>query len=632
MGNLKYLLLAAAAAMLSACSGGSDDTLVGGVPPPGGGSGAEVASLTLLTSSPTIRSNGSNTVTITALVRDSNNNVIEDIGVVFSADSGSLVVTQPATTDVNGTLAATLSIGGDPSLRTITVTGLAAGSVQATTTVAVTGLTVTIDGPSSLSSGGEGAYTVRVTDNPVGGSGIANAEVTVTSTEGTVTLAAPATNASGEVGFTLTASASTTLSATALGATSTPLNVAVSSDSFTFTSPAAGTEIDLGFEQALVVAWPQGPGQPISFATSRGGFTDCAGAAVANNTVTTDGSGNATICVAANNAGPAVVTATNGANTSIQLNVEFVATTPAAIDLQANPGTVATNEQSTITAIVRDAAGNLVKNQVVAFTLNDVTGGSLSLAQATTNSQGRAQTVYRASSTTSSVNGVEITASVQGFPSVTDTVNLTVAQLGVFISVGTGNEIEEPNTAQYRKEWVVQVTDAQGNGVAGASVTFGVLSERYWDGFREFPLGGSAWTTVVGPAGGCLDEDILTGDPSKDRNGVLDPLEDNNGNGKLEAGNIAAAVAQVGGGSTLTTDANGFGIIDVYWPQEYAYYLEVTLEARTTVQGTESARSTTFVLDGAAPDFNNENVAPPGITSAFGTDFDCSTPPPPDGP
>src|SRR3970040_128118 len=268
MGKFQSLWLTAAAIVLTACSGGSDQSLVGGGPGPGGGAAA-VGSLTMLTSSPTLPADGPATVTITALVRDSNNNVMENIGVVFSANSGSLVVTQPSTTDANGTVTATLSIGGDPSIRDITISGLAGGSVNAATTVAVTGLTVVINGPGSLATGGQGAYTVRVTDDPVGGSGIAGAAVTVTSTAGATTLAAPTTDVSGEVDFTLTAgAASGTLTAPALGATSTPFSVTVSSDSFSFTSPAAAPEIDLGFEPAIVVAWPQGAGQEISFATS----------------------------------------------------------------------------------------------------------------------------------------------------------------------------------------------------------------------------------------------------------------------------------------------------------------------------------------------------------------------------
>jgi hypothetical protein len=82
----------------------------------------------------------------------------------------------------------------------------------------------------------------------------------------------------------------------------------------------------------------------------------------------------------------------------------------------------------------------------------------------------------------------------------------------------------------------------------------------------------------------------------------------------------------------VTTDVNGFALIDVYWPQEYAYWLEVTMEARTSVQGSEFAESTTFVLPGSVEDFATEGSSPPGPSSPFGTDGNCATPPPPDGP
>jgi hypothetical protein len=298
------------------------------------------------------------------------------------------------------------------------------------------------------------------------------------------------------------------------------------------------------------------------------------------------------------------------------------------LELQADPFTVATNDQSAITAIVRDANGNLVKNRVVNFVLTDPTGGALSVAQATTSSQGRAQTFYNASNTTSAVDGVRIDATVQG-TAVADFVNLTVAQRQVFVSIGTGNEIDEPNTAQYRKEWVVQVTDAQGNGVDQVDVSLSVLSVRYWDGTRVWLDPPGVWATRIGiealPAAGCPDEDV-------NRNGVLDPGEALNNNTRIEAGNIVTAVAQAGGGSTVTTDQNGFALIDVYYPQEYAYWLEVTLEARTTVQGTEFAESTTFIPPGSTEDFSSEDTAPPGLTSPFGTDGNCATAPPPIGP
>jgi hypothetical protein len=619
MHKLRMFWLAAAAALLAACSGGSDNTLIGG---PGGPGASTIGTLTLLTSSPQIPSDGTAAATITALVRDANNNVMADIPVTFTASSGSLSVSQPGTTDANGIVTASLNTAGDPTNRAINVTGLAGTSTQAAVTVNVIGTTLTITGPSSLPLGSMGDYSVVLSN--AGGTGIGNQSIAVQSSKSNGLSATQlTTDVQGRAAFTVNATngGADTLTVTALGITATQ-TVDVSADSFAFTTPSAGTEVTLGSNVVVTAQWQQnGVGvanQPIQFATTRGTLSAA--------TVNTDGTGSASVTVSANNAGPAVLTAVNPSNTSIQLQIEFVATTPATLELQAEPYTVPTNGQSTLTAIVRDAAGNLVKNKSVNFVLTDTTGGSLSVAQATTNSQGRAQTFYNASSTTSSVDGVQVTATVQG-TAVTDTAKLTVAQREVFISLGTGNDIFEPNSAQYRKEWVVQVTDAQGNGVNNVNLTVSILSERYWDGTRVW--NGTIWETVPGiealPAAGCPDEDV-------DRNGTLGPGEDLNGNSRIDAGNIAAAAAHDTGGSTVTTDQNGFALVDVFYPQEYAYWLQVTLEARTSVQGTEFSRRTTFVLPALATDFSQENKEPPGLYSPFGTDGLCATPPPPDGP
>lgn len=621
MRKLRVFVVMAAVAVLGACSGGSDNTLVGGTGTGGsGGPPAAIGSLTLLTSSPQIPSDGSADATISALVRDSNNNVMPNVSVVFSADAGSLVVSQPATTDSNGVVTAALSTGGDPTNRPITVSATS-GGINQSVTVDVAGTDLQINGPSSLPLGTDGNFTVVLTD--AGGKGIANKQVEIASANGNGVSASPiTTDALGHGSFTLSATAAgnETLTATALGIQATHA-VSVSSDVFSFTTPAADTEIALGNNQTVTVNWQQsGAGvanRQVDFSTTRGTFSAA--------TVMTDSSGNATVTLSANNAGPALVTATNADGTSIQLDVEFVATTPTSVELQANPFSVPTGGQSAITAVVRDANGNLVKNQTVNFVLNDVTGGSLSVAQAVTNSQGRAQTFYNASSTTSAVDGVTVDAAVQGFPSVTDSVSLTVAQRELYISLGTGNQIVKENSAQYKKTWVVQVTDAQGNGVKGVDLSISVLSDVYFEGAYPDPApGAKAWDPPV-IAGSCPDEDV-------NRNGVLDAGEDANNNGKIEAGNIATAVAEGTGGGTVTTDANGFALIDVLWPQNYSNWLEVTLEARTSVQGTASSASTTFVLPVLADDVSDVNVSPPGRYSPFGTDGDCATPPPPDGP
>ena len=646
MGSVKSLLIAIAAVALAACSsGGSDDSFgAGGGGPVGGGptTGPTVASLTLLTSSPQMPSDGTADATITALVRDSNNNVMPDIAVVFSADSGSLVVnTQPAVTDDNGQLAATLSTASDPTNRTITVTALA-DTLQSTIAVDVIGTTLTLNGPGNLAQNDVATFNVVLAD--AGGVGIPNIDVTLASSNGnTLSDTTVTTGASGQASFTVTASAggSDTLSADALNLTASQ-TLTVSNDAFAFTAPAADTEISLGASQSTTVNWQQNGaavvGQSVSFSTTRGTVTP--------SSINTDAAGNATVSVTAQNAGPAVITATNSGGTSTQLNVEFVATTPDSLELQADPFTVAPGEQSAITAIVRDPTGNLVKNTIVSFQLTDVTGGSLSVAQAITDSQGRAQTFYTASSTTSASNGVVVTGTVQSAPTVNDTVAITVAQRELFVSIGTGNEIFEPNSAQFRKEFIVQVTDSQGNGVADVTVSTSVLSARYREGnLFLFPdaITPDHWAQNV--TGICLDEDtnrngVLDGaedglvlcngvlDVGEDtnNNGILDRGEDTNGSCRIEAGNISTAVVQGGaGGGTFQTDGDGFGLVDVFWPQDHSLWVEVTLEAKTSVQGTEFAESLTFVLPALASDLTAVDATPPGVTSPFGLDGDCST-------
>ncbi|MEE9436869.1 MAG: hypothetical protein V3V37_09300, partial [Candidatus Adiutricales bacterium] len=64
------------------------------IPPEGTGAaaGPAVSSVTLLTSSPQLDSIGTESVSLTALIRDVNNNLMRDFSVTFSANSGSIQV------------------------------------------------------------------------------------------------------------------------------------------------------------------------------------------------------------------------------------------------------------------------------------------------------------------------------------------------------------------------------------------------------------------------------------------------------------------------------------------------------------------------------------------------------------
>jgi hypothetical protein len=64
----------------------------------------------------------------------------------------------------------------------------------------------------------------------------------------------------------------------------------------------------------------------------------------------------------------------------------------------------------------------------------------------------------------------------------------------------------------------------------------------------------------------------------------------------------------------------------VFYPQEYAYYLDVSLSASTSVQGTEYVRTSRFTLPGLSSDFDDTKKAPPGPLSPFGVQTSCSNP------
>lgn len=617
---------------LASCGGGGNT-----ITDPGGGGGtADVASVTVLAASTQLASDqtGVSTVQITAQVKDAGNAVLEEVPVAFTSTSGSLAVTQPVT-DGAGLAIAQLSNGTNPTNRSITVTATA-GGVSGSVVVAITGSTVTIAGPTSLASGQSGVYTVSVKDGK--GLGVPGVTVAISSANGNaITAPSLITDATGNVVVTITATVpgNDSITVSALGQTGS-VPITISGDVFTFTSPAAGTEINLGASQAVVVTWtkngvPQA-GQTINFSTTRG--------TVSSPTAVTNGSGQATVNISANTAGPGTVTATNPESTTTSLAVEFIATTPASIDLQATPLTVATGGQSELVAIVRDAANNLVKNRTIEFIIDaDITGGSLSVGSAVSDSQGRARAVYTGGSVQSAANGVVIRARDQ-LTGVNDTVALTVARQELFISLGTGNTLFEIGTATYAKEWAILVTDVEGNAVANKQVQAAIRSVNYRKG--QLDWNGTLWFYPGPPAQpfqSCVDEDT-------NKNGILDPFptdDDFNGNGLLEAGNIAlvaavpesaplndpcATAGAQGVAANVVTNSQGRARVCVFYPQNYAQWVEAAITAKASVSGSEFSRSTVFVLDVASDDVDEQSISPPNLISPFGTDLDCSIPPP----
>jgi hypothetical protein len=613
--------------------------------------------LTLSTNAPQVPSDSSKAATISALLRDANNNVLPGVQVHFTPDSGAITPVQTAagaaatpavaagTTDANGVASATLSAGNDYTNRTITVSVTGGSAPLATIKIQVTGTVLTVTGQQNMVTGTQAPFTALLIDSS--GLGIAAKTVTFASSHGnTLSAATAVTDFSGHATVNVTAvnAGADTISATALGLTATTTTT-VSGQSFTITAPTSGASIALGAYAPLSLTWTSNgvavANQPVSFSTTRGTIVD-ATTHTPLSTINTDANGHANVAVTSSLAGPSIIAA-SGTGVSTQVPVTFVATTPAQIAVQAGPATVALGGQSTISAIVRDAQNNLVQGANVDFTLvNDNTGSSLSPAQATTNSQGTAQAIFTASSTPSSGTGITVKATVSGTP-IYNTANVTVGGQTVFLTLGTGNTIGTPSSAQYSQVWAVQAVDSHGGVVPFQPITAQVLPLYYYKGFRVWA--GTVWGTVntipncpgnqdckdaavyppsnyvyVPNGSRCANEDIGW-------TGIYVQSQDLNQNGIIDPGNVATVAPSTGG----STDANGSLLLTVTWPRDHAYYVGVRLLVKASVAGTETTTSADFLLPGLADDFNKQTTAPPGYErSPYGyynsLVNDCSNP------
>jgi predicted small lipoprotein YifL len=628
---VSMMALTAAMFALAGCGGGNGSGPLTGNPAPSTqGTTPAVNSMTLTTSVPQIPTDGTKTATISALLRDANNNVMSGVPVSFQASSGALTVTK-GTTGADGTATATLSPAGDPSDRTITVTA-DAGTSTASVTVSVVGTKLSLSGPSSLVLNDTGSYTASLQDSS--GNGISGQTTTISSASGNkINPSTFTTDTNGQGTFAVTASApgTDTITASAAGLKATE-TISVSSAAFAFSSPAANTNINIGTSQTITVTWKDSgnpvASTPVTFAATRG--------TLSATTVNTDANGQASVTITSTTAGPSVISAsgTSGGNSvSAQDNVNFVATTPSAMAVQASPATVATQGQSTITATVRDANNNLVQGQTVDFAITqDSTGGSLSAASAVTNEQGQATTVYTASTTTSPTNGVVIGASIPG-TAVTGSTSLTVAGQTVFLSLGTGNTITALNSTQYEMPYTVQAVDSAGNPVNGVKITFAVQSLGYIKGCRMWNgTGGCDTAGATGSGSWVVVSSTTSGDPElyslNGYNACItedadnDGIEDNNYNNDTNIiwpGQVVSTDVTSG-----TTDASGTTSVNLIYPKDHASYVAVQLTATATVQGTQSSTSQKFWLPVLAADVQSATTQPPGPYSPYGTGTACA--------
>lgn len=609
------------------------------------------ASVQLLVSSPQMPSSGSATVDLTAVVLSASKQTLAGIPVTFSpgADTTAFISDVSGESDAGGVVTAKLNLGIDKVNRTIAVTATA-GAATATNNIDVIGTAITVSGNDSVAFGAATTLTFSLKDSA--GTPLQGVTLTLSSQAGNTIAMTPAsgiTNSSGQISAVITASkASSDLLTASGGGASATKALTVSSASFAFSAPtlvAPATTIDIPLSPATTVSvtWNDaaagGPqaGKQITFASSRG--------TVGGSPATTDAAGSASVSVSSPlSSGPAIITASGpGGTPAATLNVVFVATAASSVTVQAVPSTIQvtttsasqTANSSTITAVVRDAAGNLVKNAGVNFSIAaDPSGGTLTAARGITDVSGSASVTYIAGNISSPQNGVKIAATVSDVngatpsSSVANTTALTVTGQSLFVRLGT--EFAVGSSPPFNvKKYIAIVTDSGGHPVSGAEVRFVLRPSRYAKGTYSAAIDVGTTTTTDPDTGAVTTVTTFTvpaqqsvsvncANEDTDFSGIIDASKDTNQNGQLDPGGIANV------SPSATTDANGIATASITYPKSHATWVEVTLEARTGVAGNDPPAIATFVLPGLRSDYEFGGPASLGSTSPYGASAVCN--------
>ncbi|MFA9215519.1 MAG: beta strand repeat-containing protein [Sphingomonadaceae bacterium] len=263
-----WLAMLVCASLLAACGGGggSPGANSNGVAP------SKAAQVVLIASAKTMESSGvdGTEVTLTAIVKDANNNVLPGETVSFKADSGSVSNTTRVT-DANGQVVEKLSTKGNNTARVITVTA-SAGSVtsaplQIAVVTAVPTLVLTSDAGVLQSAGATGnEVNLKVLVKDASNTVVAGVTVGLAADSGSLTYANHVTDANGQVSAKLSTGGDATsrtikVTATAPGATAASINISVAGNKLVINN--SGT-IKVGASTDVSVKLTDSAGNPLA--------------------------------------------------------------------------------------------------------------------------------------------------------------------------------------------------------------------------------------------------------------------------------------------------------------------------------------------------------------------------------
>jgi hypothetical protein len=546
-------------------------------------------SLTLRVSQTSVKSDNSDSATVTATVLDRTSAVIEGKNVIFSATGGQFNSSSSVATDAYGEASIEFSSGADSSNQSVTIAASVDGLTREVP-IQITGSTITLSSSTTnLEIGGNDTDTLTITVKDAGSFYIYGAEVTLSvdsSSTGAVSLT-PETgttdvNGKLEVQVTGTQSGNVTLRVEAVGTTKTQAyTVSATGSAFGISSPTTDP-YSLSTNTNLTITVNAPNQTQVRFATTLG-YWDSTTEMVRDKSV---GGGTASAVLRSTEAGVATVQVSdpNNPSTTDSLKVAISAPTSEAaqISLQANatvvaPSTGDTSNSITLTAIVKNASGQIVGGAAVHFSITDPTGGGefISPVISYTDDYGEATSTFTSGSLSTDAEGVTVKATVVG-TTIEDTIAIVIGGTAGSVTIGRGTSIYSINDdTAYQLPIAVLVSDSNGNAVSGATVSLNLWPSHYATG---------CWTSECVP-GDCPDPQYMAY-PNEDtnKNSTMDTGEDTNGDGVLTPPSSAAGSLP----RTVTCDENGVANFNLVYLKASAAWIEDEITASTEVLGTET--------------------------------------------
>lgn len=611
--------------LVGGCSGG--DIVATPAKTSGSASNNSGTTLYLNVSKTSVLSDNVDTSTITATVVKGSVPQ-QNFAVSFSTTAG-LINSASATTDSEGKASVTFKSGPRATNQIVNITASSLGT-SASVPLQITGNKISMTVPqASMGLRTSQTLTAKIEDaKPLG---ISSAPVTFTVLSGgnvvSISSTRETSDFNGQTQITVTSGATAgtaIIQASSLGATSQiTISVAAPAQLFEITQPTV-SPASMATTDSLTFTVNAPTQANVTFHTTVGAWGNgsdtmtvpvAAGVASATLTSTDTGAADITVADAANLA----------TKDTFQVLIYAPASQAATMTLSASQSNIDTSSTDpliaknslTLTATVRTAptatqlSGGVVGNAQVSFTLTNQPGGGekVSPGIVTTDSSGTATTTFTSGTLESGSNGITVTATVIGTGVSTSTA-IVIKHLPGSIVMGRANKIiPSTDNTSYQQVITIQATGSGGNPASNAVVSLKLWPTYYYLGAQVFDATGSCvgygknrWPACTG--------NYARPNEDANMNLALDPGEDVGPydmivgtmmpDGLLTPHNAAAGSVP----ATILTDADGKASFMITYLKQYSMWVQVSLQASVTVQGTENQSVMDWELEPTKEDYD----------------------------